>query len=115
MGKKQQPRKDGLVFSTDPNFSLEEASEPNETLPPAKQKLRILLETKQRGGKAVTVVYGFVGNNEELETLGKQLKTSCGTGGSVKDGEILVQGDQREKVLQWLLKNGYSQTKKAGG
>ena len=115
MGKKQKPGKDGVVFSTDPNFSFEEESGPRESLPPARQKLRILLETKQRGGKAVTVVYGFVGSNEELETLGKQLKTSCGTGGSVKDGEILVQGDQRDKVLQWLLKNGYSQTKKAGG
>lgn len=115
MSKKNKSNKDGLVYSTDPNFSLEDEQSSEESLPPAKQKLRILLETKQRGGKAVTVVYGYIGSNEDLEELGKKLKTSCGTGGSVKDREILVQGDQREKVLQWLLKNGYSQTKKAGG
>ena len=71
-------------------------------------------ETKRRGGKAVTVVYGFVGKTEELEVIGKQLKNYCGTGGSVKDGEAIVQGDQREKVLQWLLKNGYTSSKRVG-
>jgi translation initiation factor 1 len=74
----------------------------------------VKLETKHRAGKTVTLVDGFVGTDEDAEKLGKQLKNQCGTGGSVKDGEIIVQGDHREKVLQFLLKNGYSKTKKAG-
>jgi translation initiation factor 1 len=106
----------GLVYSTDPNVRIAaDASEEAKTLPHGQQKLRVWLETKHRGGKAVSVVQGFVGTVADLEALGKQLKTTCGTGGSVKDGEILIQGDHREKMLQWLLKNGYTQTKKAGG
>ncbi len=104
-----------LVYSTDPDFKPEaETNEPN-TLSPAQQRLRIWLETKHRGGKAVTIIQGFEGSNTDLEQLGKQLKNACGTGGSVKDGEILIQGDHRDKVLQWLIKNNYSQSKKAGG
>ncbi|WP_416440984.1 translation initiation factor [Phnomibacter sp. MR] len=105
----------GLVYSTDPNFKPVEDETPTALLPAAKQRLRIWFETKHRGGKAVTIVAGFEGPEVDMEQLGKQLKQACGTGGSVKDGEILVQGDHREKVLQWLLKNGYTQTKKAGG
>jgi len=112
MSKKNKGDKHGFVFSTDPNFRYEgDEQAPAETLPPAKQKLRLRLETKQRGGKAVTVVYGFIGKEEDLETLGKNLKNYCGTGGSVKDGEVIIQGDHREKVRGWLLKNRYSQTK----
>jgi translation initiation factor 1 len=74
----------------------------------ARQPLRLRLETKHRAGKAVTVVTGFVGRDEDLQALGKQLKTYCGTGGSAKDGEIIIQGDQREKVRGWLLKQGYA-------
>jgi translation initiation factor 1 len=110
---KKKTDKHGFVYSTDPNFRFEEeASENQETLPAADQKLRVRLETKHRGGKAVTLVTGFVGTSDDLEILGKNLKNFCGTGGSVKDGEAIIQGDQREKVMLWLLKNGYRQTKK---
>lgn len=115
MSKKNKGDKNGFVFSTDPNFRFEEEeSQAAETLPPKQQKLRIRLETKHRGGKAVTLVYGFIGKEEDMEELGKKLKNYCGTGGSAKDGEIIIQGDQREKVLQWLLKNEYTGSKKAG-
>ncbi|RFM25895.1 translation initiation factor [Deminuibacter soli] len=115
MSKKIKPDTRGFVYSTDPGFQFEpEQNEAQATLPPAQQKLRVRLDTKQRAGKAVTLVQGFIGTAEDLETLGKQLKNYCGTGGSVKDGEAIVQGDQRDKVLQWLLKNEYKQTKKAG-
>ncbi len=112
MSKKNKPDARGFVFSTDPNFSFEEENNDAETLVPEQQKLRIWLETKHRAGKAATVVKGFIGMDDDLEALGKKLKSFCGTGGSAKDGEIIIQGDQREKVLQWLLKNGYRQTKK---
>jgi len=114
MTKKNKADSRGFVYSTDPNFQFQQEEQNAATLPPAQQKLRVILETKQRGGKAVTVVYGFAGKNEDLEAMGKQLKNYCGTGGSVKEGEIIVQGDQREKVMQWLLKNGYNGTKKVG-
>lgn len=114
MSKKNKPDARGFVYSTDPNFSFEPDHADQPALPPAQQKLRIWLETKQRGGKAVTVVTGFSGSEADLEDLGKKLKSFCGTGGSVKDGEAIVQGDQRDKVLQWLLKNGYVLAKKAG-
>jgi translation initiation factor 1 len=102
-----------LVYSTDPNFKLEDDNTgEQETLLPEEQKLIIRLEKKHRGGKMVTLIENFVGTNEDKEEIGKKLKTSCGTGGSVKDGEILVQGDNRDKVLQWLQKNGYKNSKK---
>jgi translation initiation factor 1 len=113
MSKKKISGLGGLVYSTDPDFKIEEESvAAKETLAPKQQKLRIRLDTKQRAGKAVTLIQDFVGKTEDLETLGKQLKTICGTGGSVKDGEIIIQGDNRDKVLQWLLKNGYSGSKR---
>ena len=102
----------GLVYSTDPNFKIESEEETVETRSPAQQLLRIKLETKHRAGKTVTAIYGFIGSIEDMETLGKQLKTHCGTGGSSKDGEIIIQGDHRDKLLQWLLKNGYTKTKR---
>lgn len=106
----------GLVYSTNPNVRItSEEPEEAETLIPGQQKLRVWLETRHRGGKAVSVVQGFTGTLADLETLGKQLKATCGTGGSVKNGEILIQGDHRDKIVQWLIKNGYTQTKKAGG
>lgn len=112
MSKKNKPDTRGFVYSTDPNFSFEKEQSATETLPPAQQKLKVRLDTKHRAGKAVTLVEGFVGKEEDLEELGKKLKSFCGTGGSAKDGEIIVQGDQREKVLQWLVKNEYKQVKK---
>jgi translation initiation factor 1 len=114
MSKKNKPDTRGFVYSTDPNFQFEENNESQETLAPAQQKLKVKLETKHRGGKAVTLVEGFIGTADDMEVLGKKLKNFCGTGGSAKDGEIIVQGDQREKVLQWLLKNGYKLAKKIG-
>ncbi len=114
MSKKNKPDNRGFVYSTDPNFSFEQEQENVETLLPAQQKLRVKLDAKNRSGKTVTLVDGFTGKSADLEALGKKLKSFCGTGGSAKDGEIIVQGDQRDKVLQWLLKNGYSQTKKSG-
>jgi translation initiation factor 1 len=113
MSKKKGSDKGGLVYSTDPNFRLQkDEAETPETLAPAQQKLRVCLETKHRGGKTVTLVTGFAGSEANLEVLGKALKNVCGTGGSAKDGEIIIQGDQRDKVLQWLQKNGYALSKK---
>lgn len=114
MSKKNKNDIHGFVYSTDPHFKYEAAEGEINTLPPGQQKLRLWLETKHRGGKAATVVKGFVGTAADLEMLGKALKNTCGTGGSVKEGEIIIQGDQREKILQWLLKNGYTQTKRSG-
>jgi translation initiation factor 1 len=113
MSKKKIQSLGGLVYSTDPNFKLpEEEGGEQETIEPSQQKLKIRLDTKHRAGKAVTLVEGFVGTIADMEDLGKKLKSFCGTGGSVKEGEIIVQGDNRDKVLQWLLKNGYKQSKK---
>ena len=103
----------GLVYSTDPNFKIEEdIKEEESSLLPAEQKIKIRLDKKHRGGKVVTLIENFIGTNADKDDIGKNLKTTCGTGGSVKDGEILVQGDNRDKVLQWLLKNGFKHSKK---
>ena len=113
MSKKNKSDKHGFVYSTDPNFHFQhEEEQARETLPPQQQKLKIRLDTKHRGGKAVTLIEGFTGTEDDLQTLGKALKNFCGTGGSAKDNEIIVQGDQRDKVLQWLQKNGYKNAKR---
>jgi translation initiation factor 1 len=113
MAKSKPKSSGGLVYSTDPNFSFQSGStEEIVTLLPAQQKLRVKLDTKQRAGKAVTIISDFVGKVEDREELGKKLKAFCGTGGAVKDNEIIVQGDNRDKVLQWLMKNGYSSARK---
>jgi translation initiation factor 1 len=96
-----------FVYSTDPNFQMNEGGEELVTRSSSEQRLRVLLETKHRAGKTVTIVYGFVGKEPDLEELGKKLKNHCGTGGSAKDGEIILQGDQREKALQFLRKNNF--------
>jgi translation initiation factor 1 len=107
MSKKKFPVGDGIVYSTDPGFAGDAAPEVTETPAPALQLLRVSLDTKHRGGKAVTLVTGFAGREEDLESLGKQLKNHCGTGGSVKDGQVIIQGDQQNKVSQWLQAKGY--------
>lgn len=112
MSKKKNTPGNGIVYSTDPNFSFEpEQQEAAVTLAPAEQLLRVTLDKKQRAGKVVTLITGFIGKEEDLEKLGKELKTKCGTGGSVKDGEILIQGDYKDKVVKWLLDWGYKRTK----
>lgn len=113
MSKKNKPDSKGFVYSTDPSFRFEEEERtPQATLLPAQQLLKVRMDTKNRGGKAVTLVQGFAGTEEDLEDLGKKIKNFCGTGGSVKDGEVIIQGDQRDKVMQWLQKNGYLKAKK---
>ncbi len=108
-------KRDGIVFSTadsfDYNFGEDESQE---TLPPTQQKLKVLLDKKSRAGKQVTLIEGFLGTEDDLKELGKLLKNKCGVGGSTKDGEILIQGDHRDKVMQVLIQAGYG-TKKVGG
>jgi translation initiation factor 1 len=112
MSKKNAPRADGLAYSTNKDFFNDYHEESSaETLPKDKQKLRVKLDTKQRAGKVVTLVDGFVGTLEDMEALSKQLKTKCGAGGSVKDGYLIVQGDYREKIILWLKDWGYVLTK----
>ena len=109
--RKQIPT--GIVYSTDPGFTPEfENDDETETLPPPVQKLRIRLETKHRAGKSVTLIEGFIGKESDKDELVKKLKNFCGTGGSSKEGELLIQGDQREKIFQWLIKQKYIQTKR---
>ncbi|MEX1189243.1 MAG: translation initiation factor [Bacteroidia bacterium] len=104
-----------IVYSTNPNFNYQkEDINEEDTLSPASQSLKVMLDKKARAGKKVTLVTGFVGTNSDLEVLGKQLKSLCGTGGSVKDGEIIIQGDHRDKVLNYLLSKSFK-AKKAGG
>jgi translation initiation factor 1 len=108
---KKKSSANGIVYSTDPSYKPPEESLDEETLAPAAQMLRVFLDNKRRAGKTVTIVGGFVGRVDDLESLGKQLKGFCGTGGSVKDGEIIIQGDHRAKVLQFLKAKGFSKAK----
>ena len=102
----------GVMYSTNPDFAYEtDDMEEEDTLPKEKQKLRIVLDKKNRGGKVVTLITGFVGTSEDLTALGKLLKTKCGVGGSAKEGEIIIQGDVRTKVQAILQKEGYTQVR----
>lgn len=104
----------GMVYSTNSDFEYrtDERTEP-ETLPPVRQQLRVWLDRKQRAGKVVTLVRGFVGREEDLAELARLLKTRCGVGGAAKQGEIIIQGDHRDRVVEILTKAGYG-CKKAG-
>ena len=104
-----------VVYSTNPNFKYETTEEPEAaTLPPQQQKLRVSLDRKNRGGKTVTLVTGFIGTEDDLKALSKLLKGSCGVGGTAKDGEIIIQGDFKQRILDLLKAKGYSQTKPVG-
>jgi len=105
----------GIMYSTDPAFNYEtDAEHPEKPVANNQQNLRVMLDRKNRGGKAVTLVTGFIGDESELEKLAKALKTKCGVGGGAKDGEILLQGDFRDKAVEYLQKEGYK-VKKSGG
>ena len=106
MSKKRQPV--GVVYSTNPDYQYQYDDEPEaETLEPSKQRLRVSLDRHHRGGKTVTLVTGFVGTDDDLQDLGRMLKGKCGVGGSAKDGEIIIQGDQQDKVRAVLVAAGY--------
>ena len=111
---KHKSDNNGTVYSTNPNFVFDYGEEETVTIEPPKQNLRVMLDKKQRAGKKVTLITGFQGSDFDLAVLGKELKSACGVGGSVKDGEILLQGDFREKVLGILLQKGYTNTKISG-
>ena len=101
-----------VVYSTNPDFNYECIEEEQaETLPKNQQKLRISMEKKGRGGKTVTLIKGFIGSEEDLKDLGKLLKTKCGVGGSAKKGEIIIQGEFKQRIIELLKAEGYTQTK----
>ena len=115
MPKQQLKNRINIVYSTSPDFQYQyDEADEQATLPPAQQDLRVMLDRKKRGGKTVTLVTGFVGTQDDLEDLAKTLKSKCGAGGSSKNGEIIIQGDFRDKIMQMLIEKGY-RAKKAGG
>lgn len=107
-------KRDGVVYSTSEDFDYNSQEEKETTLPPQQQSLKVQLDKKSRGGKQVTLITGFVGSEEDLRDLGKIVKNKCGVGGSAKDGEIIIQGDLRDKVLEILIQQGYK-AKRSGG
>jgi translation initiation factor 1 len=106
---------EGIVYSTNPDFEFQyDGAGESETKPPHQQNLRVWLEKGGRGGKQASVIKGFIGNQTDLEDLCRELKTKCACGGSAKDGEIIIQGDSRDKIVDYLTKKGFK-VKKAGG
>jgi translation initiation factor 1 len=114
MEKKDWKNRLNVVYSTNPNYKYNEEEEGITLIPPKQQKLRVGIDRKNRGGKAVTLINGFIGDETSLKELGKLLKNKCGVGGSVKDGEIIIQGEWKEKIVVLLQKEGYTQTKAKG-
>ena len=112
MAKKKLYNTGGIVYSTATDFDFTNEEEPVESLAPGEQLLKIVLDKKHRGGKVVSIITGFAMKENEIELIAKELKNFCGAGGSAKDNEIIIQGDHREKILQWLVKKGYSKTRK---
>ena len=112
MPKKKLYNRSGIVYSTAEDFSPANEADPEDFLPKEEQRLLITLDKKQRGGKTVSLIKGFSMKESEIEELAKSLKSFCGSGGASKNNEIIIQGDHREKMLQWLLKNGYRKSRK---
>ncbi|PCI97660.1 MAG: translation initiation factor [Flavobacteriales bacterium] len=108
-------KRKNIVYSTNPNYDYDDENEELDTLNKNMQALKVLIDRKQRKGKSVTLVSGFVGCEDDLKDLAKTLKSKCGVGGSAKDNEILIQGEFKEKVFELLINMGYSKTKKVGG
>lgn len=111
--KKNKKNRKGILYSTNPDFEYEYEESAQQTLPPAEQNLKVCID-KHRRGKIAVIIKGFIGNNDDLKILGKLLKQKCGVGGSVKNGEIIIQGNVREKVMEILEKEGYKY-KRVGG
>lgn len=108
-------KKVNVVYSTNPDYNYDFDNQEVESLIPNKQELKVMIDRKQRKGKSVTLVTGFIGNDNDLKDLAKALKSKCGVGGSAKDGEILIQGEFKDKVFELLNDLGYKNTKKVGG
>jgi len=116
MAKNKHKNRSGIVYSTDPHYQFQEyRSEKLPTLPPSQQDLRVQLDKKSRGGKKVTLVTGYSGSDQDLQSLGKWLKSRCGVGGSAKNGEILIQGDFVERIVKILTDEGYGVKRSGGG
>lgn len=114
MAKKKSTNQGGIVYSTASDFKISDEEYPEKSLPPAMQLLKIKLDKKHRGGKVVTLVDGFAMKEDDIEDLSKQLKAFCGSGGSARNYVIIIQGDHRDKILQWLIKKGFIKSKIVG-